>query len=58
MDSPDKVKMQELSAKVDRPSCQKIRLFKVSEENYPKMWQAEPLNLWRTLAASQAYVLI
>lgn len=37
-DNPDKVKIQELSAIADRPSCQKIRLFKVSEENYPKMW--------------------
>lgn len=37
-DNTDKVKMQGLSAKVDRPNCQKIRLFKVSEENYPKTW--------------------
>lgn len=37
-DNPDKVKMQELSAEVDRPNCQKIRLFKASEENCPKMW--------------------
>lgn len=57
-DNPGRVEMQELSAKVDRPNCQKIRLFKVSEENYPKMWQAEPPSLCRTLAASQACVLI
>lgn len=55
-DNPDKVK--ELSDKVDRPNCQKIRLFMVPEENYPKTWQAELLSLCRILAASQAYVLI
>lgn len=35
--NPDKVKMQELSAKEDRPNCHKIRIFKVSEKNYPKI---------------------
>lgn len=57
--NPVRAKMQELSAKEGRPNCQKIRIFKVSEKNYPKPVVCRIIhNLCTTLAASSAYMLI
>jgi len=50
--------MQELAAK-DRPNSQKIRIFKLSEKNYPKREVCRtPHSLCRTLAAPPAYMLV